>query len=215
MQNKVLSKSFLWMMLGLLVTFVTGYFVSNNEMMLYNIFTNSFYIIFIIVELALAVFLSTRIFKMQTNTARVCFILYSFISGLTFSSIFAVYNISSILYIFLITAFVFGIMSLLGYTTKMDLTKIGSYFIIGIFAVIIISIINILLLKSTSLELLISIIMIVLFLGVTAYDVQKIKRLENSGLPEENLAIYGALQFYLDFINIFIDLLRLFGRSRD
>ena len=106
-------------------------------------------------------------------------------------------------------------MALIGYTTKMDLTKIGSYFIIGIFAVIIISIINVFLLKSSTLELAIAILLIILFLGVTAYDVQKIKRLENSGLKEENIAIYGALQLYLDFINIFIELLRLFGRSRD
>ena len=152
---------------------------------------------------------------MQPNTARVCFILYSFISGLTFSSIFAVYNVSSIIYIFLLTALIFGIMALIGYTTKVDLTKVGTYFIIGIFAVIIITFLNSFIIKSTPLEMAISIVLVLLFIGITAYDVQKIKRLESSGLPEENLAIYGALQFYLDFINIFIDLLRIFGNSRD
>ena len=179
-----------------------------------NVFNGIGYIIFIVLELALVIFLSARIFKMQPTTAKICFLLYSFVSGLTFSSIFVVYEITSIMYVFLIASVVFGILSLIGYTTKIDLTKLGNFCLFGLIAVIIVSIINIFISNST-LDLIISIVGLVLFLGITAYDIQKIKRLETSGLPLNNLAIYGALELYLDFINIFLHLLDLLGRDRD
>ena len=150
---------------------------------------------------------------MSPTTARICFLLYSFITGITFGAIFIVYQITSIIYTFLITAIVFGLCALIGKTTKMDLTKMGSYLIIGLFGVIICSIVNIFL-KSTGFELILSIITIIIFLGLTAYDIQKIQRLEGI-IPEENLPIYGALELYLDFINIFIELLRFFGKAND
>jgi hypothetical protein len=203
------------MALGLLITFITGYVVSQNPTMLENVFSTFGYIIFVVVELALVVYLSARITKMQPTTAKICFLLYSFVSGLTFSSIFVIYEMMSIIYIFLIAAFIFIVMAVIGYTTKIDLTKISTYFIIGIIAILIVSLINVLFIKSSSLELIISIILIILFIGITAHDVQKIKRLENSGLPIENLSIYGALELYLDFINIFIELLSIFGNSKD
>ena len=213
--NNTLSKSFLWMAIGLLVTFATGYVVSINENMLMNIFDGSAYIIFIILEFILVLVLSARVMHMNPTTAKICFIAYSFLSGLTFSSIFVVYELTSIMYIFLITAALFGIMAFLGHTTKVDLTKIGIYFFIGLIAVIIVSIINVLLIHSSGLALGISILVIILFLGVTAYDVQKIMRLSEQGIPEDNVAVYGALSLYLDFINIFIELLRIFGKGRD
>jgi hypothetical protein len=120
MDNKLLSKSFIWMALGLLVTFITGYVVSQNPTMLENVFSTTGYIIFVVVELALVIFLSARIFKMQPTTAKICFLLYSFVSGLTFSSIFVIYEMMSIIYIFLIAAFIFIVMAVIGYTTKID-----------------------------------------------------------------------------------------------
>lgn len=211
--NKLLSKSFLWMMIGLLVTFVTGYVVSTSENMLLNVFGGSYWL-WIILELVLVIVLSWRVMKMSPTIAKICFILYAFVSGLTFSSIFVVYNLSSIMIVFLVTALLFGIMSFIGYKTNVDLSKIGFYLLMGLLGVIVVSIVNIFL-NSTGLVMILSIICVLLFIGITAYDVQKIKRLEGSGLPEENLAIYGALELYLDFINIFLDLLRLFASNKD
>ena len=121
----------------------------------------------------------------------------------------------SIIFVFLVTALIFGLFALFGYVTNIDLTKIGTYFIIGLFGCIICSIVNIFLHNSTF-DLLISIGFVILFIGMTAYDVQKIKYMANNNvIPMENVPIYGALQLYLDFINIFIELLRLFGRRDD
>ena len=212
--NKLLSKSFLWMCFGLLVTFLTGFGVATNERMLENIFGGISFWIFIVLELVVVIYLSFRITKMSPTTAKVCFLLYSFISGLTFSSIFVYYELSSIIYIFLASSLIFGIMALIGYKTKADLSKLGFYLMVALFAVIIVTLINVFI-GSDSLSIILCIICLLLFLGITAYDVQNIKSLENSDLPQDNLAIYGALQLYLDFINIFIDLLRLFAENKD
>ena len=211
--NKVLSKVFTWMFIGLLITFMTGYYISLNEIALAKILSGYTYLFIAIIEFALVIYLSARITKMNPTTARICFLLYSFITGITFGSIFIVYEITSIIYTFLITAVTFGLCALVGKTTKLDLTKIGSYLIIGLFGVIICSIVNIFL-KSSGFEMLLSVITVIIFLGLAAYDVQKIQRLEGI-IPEENLPIYGALELYLDLINIFIELFKLFGKARD
>ncbi len=212
MKDNLISKTFLWMCFGLLVTFITGYFVAHNEVMLENIYGGMGYLVFVIVELVLVIVLSARIMKMKPTTAKVCFLLYSFVSGLTFASIFVYYAIDSIMLIFLISAIIFAIMALIGYVTKVDLTKMGTYLFFALIAVLIVALINIFL-NNSMIAMIVSIVCVLIFIGVTAYDVQKIKMLENSGLPKENLAIYGALDLYLDFINLFIHLLSLFGRS--
>lgn len=212
MNNSLFSKTFLWMAIGLAVTFVTGYIVSLSPTMLENIYGGWGYMIFVIIEFALVIFLASRVMKMSPTGAKVAFLLYSFVSGLTFASIFVYYSMNSILLIFLISAAIFGIMALIGYTTKVDLSKLGTYLFMGLFAVIITVLIN-MFLGNSMLTIIISVVCIALFIGITAYDVQKIKALESSGLPEENLAIYGALDLYLDFINIFIHILSIFGRS--
>lgn len=211
--NKILSQVFTWMFIGLLITFLTGYYVSLNEYALARILGGYTYFFIIIIEIALVIFLSARITKMSPQTARICFLLYSFITGITFGSIFIVYELTSIIYTFLITAILFGLFALFGKFTKFDLTKIGNYLIIALIGVILCSIIN-LFIKSTGFELLLSVVTIIIFLGLTAYDIQKIQRLEGI-IPEENLPIYGALELYLDFINIFIELLKFFGKARD
>ena len=212
--NKLISKSFLWMCIGLLVTFVTGYGVSTNERMLENIFTGSSFWLFIILELVLVIYLSWRCMKMSPTGAKISFLLYSFVSGLTFSSIFVVYELTSVMMVFFISSAIFGIMAFIGFKTNTDLTRLGFYSLIALIGVIIVSVINVFI-GSSELELFLCIICILLFLGITAYDVQKIKALETTNLPEDNLAIFGALQLYLDFINIFINLLRIFAEHKD
>lgn len=212
--NKLISKSFLWMCIGLLVTFVTGFGVASNERMLENIFNGSSFWLFVVLEFVLVIVLSWRCMKMSPVAAKICFILYAFVSGLTFSSIFVVYDIASIMMVFLVSSVIFGVMAFIGYKTNVDLSKLGFYLMMGLIAVIIVSVINIFI-GSNGLEIALSIICVLLFIGITAFDVQKIKSLEESGLPEDNLAIYGALELYLDFINIFIDLIRIIGENKD
>ena len=215
MNNKVMSKSFIWMFIGLLVTFITGYAVSHNETMIINIFRNSTYWILCIVELILVIFLSAKVRTMGKNTAKIFFILYSFVSGLTFSSIFIVYKLTSILFVFLLAAIIFLVFGLIGYYTKLDLTKWGTYLMMALFAVIICFIINIFTANETF-DLVLSIICILVFIGFTAYDVQKIKALaEEEDIPEDNLSIISALNLYLDYINIFLHLLSIVGNSKD
>ncbi len=209
--NKAFGKVFMWMFIGLLITFLTGYVVSSNDNILYNIFSGGTYFILIIIELVLVVYLSARIHKMQVTTARIVFILYSFVSGLTFGSIFIVFKMSSIMLIFLITAILFGIFALIGRFTKLDLTKAGTILLMMLLGIVICTFVNVFL-KNDTLDLFVSYISIIVFLGFTAYDMQKIKMLSYEFDDEDKIAIIGALELYLDFINIFIDLLRIFGK---
>ena len=212
--NQLISKTFLWMFVGLLVTFLTGYIVSINENMLLSIFGGPLFWIIIILEFALVIFFSARVHKMKPMTARICFLLYSFVSGLTFSSIFVGFELSSVLYVFLIAAVVFAIFGAIGYFTNIDLNKISTYLLMALLAIIICSIVNLFIGNSTF-DLIISIIALLVFFGFTAYDIQKVKILSNMGMDHEVVAINGAFELYLDFINIFLHLLSIIGNAKD
>ena len=212
-ENKIFPKIFMWMFIGLAITFGTGYYVSLHANMLYNIFTK-LYIFLAIAEIGVVIFLGARIRKLQPTTAKILFCVYSFLTGLTFSSIFVVYSMMSIMYVFGITAMIFLVFAALGYYAKVDLTKIGIYLFMILLGIIICSIINIFV-GSAKFDFALTVLCLIVFIIYIAYDIQVIKRnmyyIEN----EDNLAIYGALQLYLDFINIFIRLLQIFGKSRD
>ncbi|MEI3530619.1 MAG: Bax inhibitor-1/YccA family protein [Bacilli bacterium] len=214
MSNKIFPKVFMWMFIGLLISFGTGYFVYNNPNMLYNIFSTSMYYIIIIVELLIVIFLSARIQKMNPLTAMISFVLYSVVTGLTLSIVFVMFEMSSIIYIFLITAFVFLIFALLGYFTKIDLSKYSTIFLMGLFGIIIATIVNIFL-NNATFDIILSWIGVVLFVGLVAYDIQKIKRYGEIIDDDNKIAIIGALDLYLDFINIFLRLLNLFGKNKN
>ena len=212
--NQLISKTFLWMFVGLLVTFLTGYVVSINENMLVSIFGGPIFWLIIILEFALVIFFSARVHKMKPTTAKICFLLYSFVSGLTFSSVFVGFEIGSVMYVFLIAAVVFAIFGAIGFLTNIDLNRISTFLLMGLLALIICSIVNILLGNSTF-DLIISIIALLIFFGFTAYDIQKVRILSNSGMDNDVVAINGAFELYLDFINIFLHLLSIIGNSRD
>ncbi len=215
MESKIIPKVFGWMFIGLIVTFLTGYVVYSSPQMIATVFSSGWFIGIIIAELALVIFLSARITKMSPTTAKIAFLLYSFVSGLTFSTIFITYNLMSIMFIFLITAALFGMFAAYGYITKKDLSGIGSFLIMAILGTFLCILLN-LFFQNETFDLIISIVTVLIFVGFTAYDIQRIKKMnELAALPEDNLAIYGALELYLDFINIFIELLNLFGRSSD
>ena len=213
MRNQIYSKMFMWLFVGLLVTFVTGIYTATNDSALNVIFGKGAYIFLVLAELFVAIFLSARIRKMQPSTAKFLYLLYAFLTGLTFSSLFIVYKLTSIILVFGVSALLFLIFALIGRYSKLDLSRLGTYLLMILFGIIICSIVNVFI-GNTTFDIVICIISIVVFLGYIAYDVQKIERLEGL-LEEDNLAILGAFELYLDFINVFIDLLRLFGNSRD
>lgn len=167
----------------------------------------------IIAELGLVVWLSARIQQMTAEKASLLFVLYSILNGVTMSSIFIIYTSSSIASTFFITAGTFGAMSLYGYTTKKDLTSWGNLLFMALIGVVIATVVNIFL-QSAALYWILNYVGVAVFVGLTAYDTQKIKRMANQLDSEENAkkgAIMGALTLYLDFINLFLFLLRLFG----
>ncbi len=206
------SKIFMWMFIGLVLTGLTGYFVSINALFL-NFVLKSFYFL-IFLEIIIVIKFSSLIKKINSTQAILMFLLYAFINGLTFSGIFAEYKLGSMLIVLLSTSIFFIILSLYGFFTKQDLTKFGTIMFIGLISAIIVSIINMFLLNS-NLEIILSIVVIVIFLGLTAFDIQRLKAIYYSNSEENNIAVYGALELYLDFINIFIRLLSLFGRGKD
>lgn len=211
---KVVPKIFGWMFLGLLVTFVTGFILSMSPYAVNNVLSSlgGFGIILLaIIEIGLVIFLSARINKMSPLTAKICFLIYSFVTGFTFSVIFIAYDMQNIIFTFLIAAVVFALFALIGMTTKKDLTKLGTYLFMILLAVIICLIVNIFMQNSTF-DLIISIVMVLIFFGFTAYDMQTTLKMQGM-MEEDNLAIYGALNLYLDFINIFLNLLDIFNRD--
>ncbi|HOZ53899.1 MAG TPA: Bax inhibitor-1/YccA family protein [Bacilli bacterium] len=212
--NTYFNKIFFWMFIGLLITGVTGYFISRDILLL-SIFLKGFYF-FIIAEIIMVIAFASVVNKVKPTTAIIMFIIYALLNGITFSGIFAAYKLGSILVVLLSTSIFFILLALYGYFTKQDLTKFGIIMFIGLITVILVSIINFFL-NVSGLEIILSIIIILIFLGLTAYDIQRLKDIyymENNS-DKTNIAIYGALELYLDFINIFIRLLSLFGRGRD
>ena len=169
-----------------------------------------------IAELAVVFVLSGMLHKLSTATATLLFYLYAILNGVVFSSIFVVYELGSIAYTFFITAGVFGAMSVYGLVTKNDMTRFGSYCVMALFGLIIATVVNIFVASST-LDWIISFVGVALFIGLTAWDTQKIKNAAYEVEPSQmgKLATIGALSLYLDFINLFLYLLRFFGRSND
>lgn len=211
MKNEFLTKVFRWFGLGLLITFLVALYVSTNIYLLSLIFSGIGYLVIILLELGLAVWLGVRIRKMKSSTALILYLGYSALTGLTLSSIFVVYKITSIIWIFLASALVFGIFSLLGKSDKFDLSNYGVYLFIALIGAIILEVINIFLMNNT-LDIILCVFVLGIFVAYVAYDVQKILRKYER---TDNMAVIGAFDLYLDFINIFLRLLRLFGKERN
>jgi FtsH-binding integral membrane protein len=202
-----------YMVGGLAVTGLVAYFVSTSDALMQAIYGTPLAWVVMLAPIGFVLFFSFRIQKMSTATAQAVFWAFAAAMGLSLSYIFAVYTGASIARVFFITAGTFAAMSLYGYTTKRDLTGFGSFLFMGLIGIIIASLVN-LFLASDALSFAISIIGVLVFTGLTAYDTQKIKEMyveaDEAGVMTKK-AIMGALNLYLDFINLFIMLLRLFG----
>ena len=203
-----------WMFGGLMLTAGAALWVVLSPAMQALIFGNRAVMWgLLIAEVGLVMFLSFRITRMSAGAAAASFLVYSLLSGLTLSSIFFVYTAGSIASAFVTAAGMFGAMSVYGMVTKRDLTSWGAFFSMGLIGVLICMVVNIFL-KSSILGFAASLIGVVVFVGLTAYDTQTLKSYATSRELRENLAVFGALRLYLDFVNLFLMLLRLFGGNR-
>ncbi|HJB71959.1 MAG TPA: Bax inhibitor-1/YccA family protein [Candidatus Barnesiella merdigallinarum] len=215
--STVMRKVYVRMFLALVVTAFTALYVASSPALLTTILgSRAIFFGLMIAELAVVFVLSGMLHKLSTATATLLFYLYAILNGVVFSSIFVVYELGSIAYTFFITAGVFGAMSVYGLVTKNDMTRFGSYCVMALFGLIIATVVNIFVASST-LDWIISFVGVALFIGLTAWDTQKIKNAAYEVEPSQmgKLATIGALSLYLDFINLFLYLLRFFGRSND
>ena len=210
---------YIWMTLALVITGLTAMVTAKSEALMTFIFTNNWALIaLMILQLGLVFYFSARLNRMSFSTATAVFILYSAITGLTFSSIFVVFSMSSIATTFFITAGMFAAMALVGSFTKKDLSGMGKFALMALIGLIIAGIVN-MFLRNAMMDFIVSGIGVLVFAGLTAYDSQKIRQMlqMQSEINEstQKLALFGSLSLYLDFINIFLYLLRFFGSSRD
>ena len=224
-QSQVIVNSFIrsvynWMAIGLALTGFVAFYVASSQTMQQIIFGNP--IVFyglIIGQLVMVFYLSARVAKMQASTATTLFVLYAALNGLTLAAIFLAYTKSSIASTFFVCAGTFVATSVYGWTTKKDLTSFGSFLFMGLIGIIIASVVN-LFLKSSGMSMIISYIGVLLFTGLTVYDTQRLKNMaltQPAGLEAGVVrkgAILGALSLYLDFINLFLMLLRIMGDRR-
>lgn len=213
LNSELYPKMFTWLFIGLLITFASGYALTLNVPLMLNVLSIGILPI-AIAEIVIALVLGIRLAKMNPLTMKILYIVYSILTGVTFSVIFVVFEVSSLISIFIITAIIFALLAFYGYTTKRDLTKIGNIALIALIGIIVGGLLNMLIFKSSMFDTALTILGALIFIAYIAYDVNKVKRLMLV-IGEERAAVYGAFQLYLDFINLFIRLLELFGKRRD
>ena len=214
----LMQKTYLWMTMALAITGLTAYIVAGNEMIL-NILFNfraAIWILFI-AEIGLVISLSAAIEKLSLTTATLMFVVYALLNGVTFSTLFLVYSLPSLATTFFVTAGTFGAMSAVGLFIKKDLSAIGRILIMALIGIIIATVVNIFL-ASTGLDVIITYLGVLIFVGLTAYDTHKIKKMfqmaPDASAHTQKYAVLAALTLYLDFINLFLYLLRFFGNRK-
>ena len=210
---KVYPKMFKWLFVGLLITFASGYGLS-----LVPAFTSrllSFGTIpIIVIELVIAFIMGLRIKKMQKITAMICYLISCITTGITFSVLFLTYEMFSLMSIFVITSLIFAVLALYGKNTNKDLSKMGVILLVSLLVTFVGSILNFFIFKSSAFYTIVTAISALIFAMYIAYDIHTVKLLANE-LDEDKLAIFGAFNLYLDFINLFVRLLELFGKEKD
>ena len=217
-QGEFIRRVYNWMVLGLVLTALVALYTASNPALLGFIFGNSLLFFGLIIgQLGLVIVLSAAINRLQASTATLLFFLYAALTGLTLSVIFLAYTRASIASTFFVTAGTFAVMSFYGYTTKRDLTSWGSFLFMGLIGIILASVVNIFL-HSEIIYWVVTYAGILIFVGLTAYDTQTLKEMARAGFADEEVerksAVMGALRLYLDFINLFLLLLRVMGSRR-
>lgn len=215
----LMRKVYLWMTLALMITGITAAGVANSPNILTLIYSSQVVMWGIIIaEFGLVIYISARLEKLSLSTATTLFALYSILNGVMLSSIFLLYSTAIISKVFFITAGTFGVTALYGYATKKDLSSLGNILFMALIGLVIATVVNVFM-KSAMFDLILSYIGVIIFVGLTAWDSQKIKHMmmaqQDADESAQKLALIGALSLYLDFINLFLYLLRIFGRSND
>ena len=215
----LMSKVYLWMTLALMITGITAAGVANSPNILALIYSSQVVMWGIIIaEFGLVIYISARLEKLSLSTATTLFALYSILNGVMLSSIFLLYSTAIISKVFFITAGTFGVTALYGYATKKDLSSLGNILFMALIGLVIATVVNVFM-KSAMFDLILSYIGVIIFVGLTAWDSKKIKHMmmvqQDADESAQKLALIGALSLYLDFINLFLYLLRIFGRSND
>lgn len=217
MTNTMVRKVYLWMCAALALTGLTAYMVAGTPDFVRFVFGGKWtFLLLVVAEFALVIWLTAAIDRLSSFAAVALFGLYSIVNGVTLSSIFLVYELGSITSAFISSAAVFGVMAVYGSFTRKDLTRIGGICLMAVLGLIIAILVN-LFLKNTLIDMLISGVGVLIFTGLTAYDAQKVKNLLSGAQENEvtsKMAVLGALTIYLDFINLFLYLLRIFGQKK-
>ncbi len=211
--TKIYPKLFTWLFVGLLITFGSGYALSLVPSVAARLLEIGI-IPIIIVELVISIVMGFRITKMSKVTAMLCYLIFSITTGITFSVLFLTYDMFSLMSIFVITSLIFAVLAFYGHKTKKDLSKLGIILFVSLLVTIIASVINVFIFKSSTTNVIISAISALIFALYVAYDMKVVKALSNQ-LDDDKLAIFGAFNLYLDFINLFVRLLELFGKEKD
>lgn len=219
--SEFLTKVFSALSIGLSISMVISLIISRYLYVIAYELGNSFFFAVLAIctiELIIGISFSSRLSKMSVKECWIYYLLYSIFTGLSLSTIIGVYTDASVFYAFLITTVVFASMAIIGHTTKIDLSKFSSILFVGLISIIIISIIN-LFVKSSGLNYILSVVAVIVFLGLTAYDMQKLKYYydvySDDDASVNKIAVYGAFQLYLDFINLFIRIIQIFGKRRN
>ncbi len=212
--NAVLSKTFLWMFIGLLISAGVAWFTYDTGLFA-DIVVNGYFNTLLLLEVGVVLLFSFLLRKIPANVAAAMFFGYSFLNGLTLSVIFAVYEISSIATVFVAAAVIFGALALIGKNVKKDLSGFGIYLMVFLLVGIILTLINMFVLESEGLAIALDWGILIVFFGITIYDINKIKRyIATNAIASDKIHIYSAMELYLDFINIFLRLLSLFGKRK-
>ena len=211
--QKVVAKSFLFMMVALIITAFAA--MTTSPALAIRMLTGGTFFILLIAEIAIVLISNAAIKRNNAVLAGILYTVYSFLTGMTFSILILAYTGTSIAATFFVTAGMFAVMAVIGLTTDKDLTKIGSLCLMGLIGIILASVVNIFI-GNSMFDLVISGIGVLIFVGLTAYDTQKIKQmaLASNGMTENSIALFGAFQLYLDFINLFLRLLRFMGKRK-
>lgn len=214
-ENKIFGKTFFWMFLGLLGSAIIAAYTYYSGLIV-DIVVGGSWSVLLIVELAVVIIFSLCFRKLSPTAVGILYFLYSMINGVTLCTVFAVYELNSIVSLFIVSALIFATLGYIGYKTDKDLSSWGTYISIFLIAGLVLSVLNLFIFKSSGLDLILDWIILAVFLGVTIYDTNKIKALENDPSIDTNkVHIYCAMQLYLDFINIFLRILSIFGKRRD
>lgn len=214
-QNKIFGKTFFWMFLGLLGSAIVAAYTYYSGLFI-NIIADGYWNALLILELVVVLVFSLLFRKLSPTAVGILYFVYSMINGVTLCTVFAVFELSSVIYLFVVSSLIFATLGYIGYKTDKDLSSWGPYITVFLIAGIVLSFINLFIIKSTGFDLILDWFVLALFFGITVYDINKMKMLQaDLAFESDKIHIYCAMQLYLDFVNIFLRILSIFGKRRD